>query len=103
MRLLIYHWFEDTCAPIRLCLTNSPHPMKPHSQSELELMYFYSTTGCRYDCRGNVFSPKSGDLIIVNPREMHACGDWGQNCFAICVILDMKKYFPIKVNCTLKI
>ena len=94
MKLPTYHWHEDVSFPIRLCLTDSPRPMKPHSQSELELMYFFNTSECRYDCRGSTLSPQSNELIVVNPGEIHACGHWGEGCLAMCLILDIKSLLP---------
>ena len=89
-----YHWSDGDKSPVRICLTSAPGPMQPHAQSELELMYFYNVSNCRYECQGSALCPKSGELIAVNPGELHACGDWGKDCLAVCVILDLATLLP---------
>lgn len=94
MKKTNYHFAEAGAFPVRICLTHAPTPLRPHEQRELELMYFYQASGCRYDCRGKLLMPNGGDLIAVNPGEMHACGDWGRGCVAVCVILDLPRLLP---------
>ena len=59
----------------------SDHParMNAHWHSRIELMFFYSTSGCRYNCRGKNFDIQSGDLIIANSAELHECADFGKS------------------------
>lgn len=94
MKKTSYHFTDGGGFPVRICLTHAPTPLRPHEQRELELMYFYQASGCRYDCRGKLLLPSGGDLIAVNPGEMHACGDWGTGCLAVCVVLDLSRLLP---------
>ena len=89
-----YHFADGNGHPVRICLTYAPSPLRPHTQRELELMYFYRVSGCRYNCNGVLITPRSGDLIAVNAGEMHACGDWGEGCVAVCAILDLGVLLP---------
>ena len=92
-----YYWLQYDKSPIRISFATKPSPIKPHSQKELELMYFYETTGCVYECRGNTLNVNKGELITINPDEMHACNGWGENICVVCVIIDVEKLLP---NCT---
>ncbi len=81
-----YHWNEPS--PLRICLTASPAPMVAHWQNELEMMYFFETSGCRYQCGGQELFLGPEELVTVNPGVTHACGCWGEGVRALCLIVD---------------
>lgn len=93
MKFLTYHWQNSSAAfhPIRLCISEHLSPLHPHSQGELELIYFYRTDGCAYRIGKNEFSAKEGALIAANPWELHSCADWGENARIACLIVDLAK------------
>ena len=86
-----YKWSGAERTPIRICFTDSPMPMKPHAQGELELMYFFVTEGCKYKCNGRELTREAGQLAAVHPGELHSCNDWGAGCRAVCIIIDLQK------------
>lgn len=89
MKTLSFNWFDsNNYIPVRICVSDNLGPLLPHSHSELELMYFYRCSECRYLCNGTEISCRSNDLIAVNPGEIHSCSDWGADCSAVCVIID---------------
>lgn len=89
-----YQWLSAERAPLRICFTDTPSPMKPHTQDELELMYFFNTSGCQYKCNGCEMILSEGQLAAVNPGEFHSCNDWGTDCRAVCLIIDLQKLAP---------
>ena len=93
MKALSYHWNngQKEGAPVRICVTNMPAPLAAHAQNELELMYFFKTSGCIYKCEGQEYLLSSGELVAVNPGEIHACREWGENVSAMCLIIDLGK------------
>lgn len=87
-----YHWNEDDSrSAIRICYTKAPRPMNPHFQDEVELMYFFNTSGCTYLCSSNEIKVNSGETVVVNVGELHACNHWGNPCEAMCIILNLKR------------
>ncbi len=87
-----YHWDEDgSRSAVRICYTKAPRPMNPHFQDEVELMYFFNTSGCTYLCSGNEIEVNNGETVVVNVGELHACNRWGNPCEAMCVILNLKR------------
>ncbi len=88
-----YRWETDEghSFPFRISMTDLPGPMMPHSQEEVEMMFFYQTSGGVYRCGGNEYAISSNDLIIVNPHEIHSCTNWGDPCTAIFLIVNTKK------------
>ena len=88
METPFYCWKKES-APIRICFTKSPAPLPPHAQEALELMYFWDASGCQYQCAGKDYEMRSGDLAVVNTGEIHACRDWGERCYAVCLMIDL--------------
>lgn len=88
-----YRWGadEDRSVPFRVSVTDLPGPLMPHAQEEVEMMFFYHTSGGVYQCAGTEYSVSSNDLIIVNPHEIHSCSNWGDPCIATCLIVNTKK------------
>ncbi len=88
-----YRWGADDMktSPFRVSVTDLPGPMMPHSQEEVEMMFFYQTSGGVYHCAGNDYTISGNDLIIVNPHEIHSCTNWGDPCTATCLIVNTKK------------
>ena len=98
MKSLSYHWTngQKEGAPVRICVTNAPAPLAAHAQNEPELMYFFETSGCVYTCEGQEYLLSSEELVFVNPGEIHACRDWGENVSAMCLIVDFDKmHLPV--------
>lgn len=62
----------NTLSPIqfRYKIRNQP-PTKPNAHTEYELLYFHEVCGCKYSIGGHTFSPKSGDLLIMNGIILH--------------------------------
>lgn len=92
-----YKWIftEKESATFRVCVTDRLSPMAPHWHEEMEIMYFYKTEGLTYRCRGREIRISQGDLLIVNPRELHECADWGKNTVLACVMVDASRVlFP---------
>ena len=77
--------------PVRICISENLRLLVPHSQDELELMYFFEATGSEYFISGMKIPFESDSLLIVNPHELHGCDYWGKVCRAVCVIIDLKK------------
>ncbi len=92
MSIASYRWKTETKerTPFKICISDKLNKLIPHAQSELELMYFYKTSGASYFCAGKELSFEGGDLAIVNPGEVHGCDNWGEGCIAACVIIDVK-------------
>lgn len=101
MSIASYNWNTNLSnnEKIKICISNRLNVLIPHSQYELELMYFYKTQGCRYLCNGKSYELHSGELAVVNSGEMHGCNDWGKDCEAVCIIVDINKmYIPSLKN-----
>ena len=45
------------------------YPMKWHDEIEIKLFY---AEGASVECENEVFSPKPGDVIVINPAERHS-------------------------------
>ena len=88
-----YYWNNKyyTKSAIEMCYSESLNVMLAHSHQKIELMYFYQTSECIYLCGGKVLSFKSRELAVVNPYEIHSCNNWGENCKALCIMVDLKK------------
>ena len=93
MRVAKYNWNNKDFfkSAVQMCYSENVGVLIPHSHQTLELMYFYNTSTCRYVCGNNTITLKSNDLVVVNSYEMHSCNDWGNNCKAICVLIDLKR------------
>lgn len=93
MKSAQFHWKDDTDikSVFRICCSDNLKPMLPHSHREVELMYFYDTDDCRYTRADEIIRLKSKDLMVVDSGEVHACNHWGRNCYAVCVMIDLKK------------
>ncbi len=87
-----YRWkvTDERSSPFRVSVTNLPQPLMLHSQEEVEMMFFYHTSGGVYQCAGNEYPIASNDLIVVNPHEIHGCNNWGDPCIATCLIINTK-------------
>ena len=94
-----YHWNPNDSVKyaFKLCYSDNLNSMLPHSHDEIELMYFYNTSGCSYFCGGENLLLASRDMVIVNPGEIHACSQWGNGCQAICMIIDQKQLHTISL------
>lgn len=88
--------FENTGFPIRInyhsTLTSgdgSPAPLTWHEQ--MELLYF-RTGGAQVRCGSRLYTAQSGDLILINPFEIHSvvycCGT---PCYD-CIMVDASLY-----------
>ncbi len=93
MSIASYNWNTNLSnnEKIKICISNRLNVLIPHSQYELELMYFYKNQGCKYLCNGKLYDLQSGELAVMNSGEMHGCNDWGKGCEAVCVIIDLNK------------
>ena len=93
MRVAKFNWNNNDFpnSAIKMCYSENVSVLLPHSHQKLELMYFYNTSSCFYVCSNNTLTLKTNDLVIVNPYEIHSCNDWGNNCKAICILIDLKK------------
>ena len=91
MSIAAYNWSSDKPSDekIRICISDRLNVLPPHSQEETELMYFYKTQGCRYLVDGRVLEMETDELVIANPGETHGCTDWGKNCRAVCLIVNI--------------
>ena len=100
MKNLTYRWKSGAKdgTPVRICHTTAPAPLAAHAQSELELMYFFATSGCLYQCEGQELSLAAGDLAVVNPGEIHACHSWGNNVSAFCLMIDLGKLHLLPIS-----
>lgn len=86
-----YRWEGASVPAFRMCYSENLKVMLPHSHSEIEFMYFYSTSGCTYKCGGKTLLLQTGDLVAVEPGVVHSCDQWGEPCSAVCMVIDMKK------------
>jgi len=93
MSIASYNWNTETLNTerIRICISNRLNVLPEHFQEETELMYFYRTSGCKYLCKGETLRLSVGELVVVNPGELHGCTDWGNDCEAICVIVNLNE------------
>lgn len=88
MKSMCFNW-TDSGEPVRLCISDTLTALLPHSQKETELMFFYRTEGCRYLCNGKELLCSSNDMLAVNPGELHSCSNWGRDCVAACVMINV--------------
>lgn len=95
-----FNWNEKNREiPVQICISDKLGPLLPHAQKELELMYFYQVNGCSYLCDGQTIPLLSHDLLVVNPGEIHSCGDWGRGCVAACVMVDTGRLPGVSIQC----
>ncbi len=94
-----YKWMSDEDTVIQLVITDSLSELSMHWQEDMEIMYFYRTSGCNYIINGNTIHLSEKNLVVVNPGEIHGCSDWGENCVAMCLMIDTKKlHTPSFIN-----
>ena len=93
MSIASYNWNTEVLngERIRICISDRLNVLPEHLQEETELMYFYRTEGCKYLCKGETLHLSSGELVIINPGELHGCTDWGKDCEAVCVIVNLNE------------
>lgn len=58
-------------APIAISITDTFFPTKPHNHSEIEILLILKG-GAEVHINGNLFRVGEGDMVFVNPLEVHS-------------------------------
>ena len=77
----------DKNVPFKIILSDKPTYLGAHWHNAIEFMYFYDISDCEYSVKENKYSVNSGDLITVNPFQVHQCNDFGK-ASVCCIIMD---------------
>lgn len=85
-----FNWLNrDEKAAVRICISDKLSPLLPHSHNEAELMFFYNAKNCHYMCNGREILFSSGDMLTINPGDIHSCDNWGDDCIVACIVIDL--------------